>query len=77
MGIPIKDKKVNISPLSVIGRNIKSMFSSVPYVIKEIPNLPKLKLMKVTGGFLLFSFGVYFLTGPYKRIVFMRYVCHW
>ena len=73
MGIPAKDR-TKVTPLGVIGRTIKSMFSSVPYVLKEIPNLPKLKLMKVTAGFMLLSFGVYFITGPYKRIIFMRYV---
>ena len=72
MGIPVKDKKVNNTLPVAIGRNIASMFSSIPYVIKEVPNLPKLKLMKWTGGFMLLSFGVYFITGPYKRIIFMR-----
>ena len=72
MGIPVKDKKMNNTLPVAIGRKIASMFSSIPYVIKEVPNLPKLKLMKWTGGFMLLSFGVYFMTGPYKRIIFMR-----
>ena len=39
---------------------------------KEIPNLPKLKLLKLTGFFFFVSTGIWFMNGPYKRLKVQR-----
>jgi len=51
-----------------------SIPGSIVYVAKEIPNLPRLKLMKLTGYFFIGSGLIYFLWGPYKRIKYLRHV---
>jgi len=73
MAIPQK-KPVNNSPVYRLGRFLISIPGSFIFAAKEIPNLPKLKLLKLTGYFFLGSGIMYFLHGPYKRIKYLRHV---
>jgi len=59
MAIP-KKPVVKTGPLGRLWRSV----ATLPYVIKEIPKLPKLKLVGLTGLFMCGSFFVYFMTGP-------------
>jgi len=65
MGIPQKKKPSGSEQLvSDIGKVV----DSIPGAFREIPNLPKVKLLKLTGIFFFISTGVWFLTGPWKRL---------
>jgi len=48
-------------------RGFINTIKTIPYVVKEIPNLPKGKLFKLTGYFLCGSLGMFYLAGPYQR----------
>ena len=74
MGIPRKDTKANshflVQALKAFGEGLMS----IPRALKEVPNLPKSKLLKLTGFFFGGSLAVYYIMGPYQKIRYMRYV---
>jgi len=41
--------------------------------LKELPNLPKGKLLKLTGFFFIGALATYYVTGPYKKNKYMRH----
>ena len=65
MGIPQKKPETG-------SEKIVRVVDSISGGFKEIPNLPKLKLLKLTGFFFLMSTGIWFYTGPWKRILIQR-----
>ena len=72
MGIPRKETKANshyfVQALKAFGNGLLS----IPLALKEVPNLPKGKLFKLTGFFFCGSLAVYYIMGPYQQIRYMR-----
>ena len=69
MGIPRK------KPTHILVQGLKSFgegLLSIPLALKELPNLPKGKLLKLTGFFFAGALAMYYVTGPYKKIRYMR-----
>jgi len=66
MGIPQKKQATGSEK---IVRDVDKVVDSISGGFKEIPNLPKLKLLKLTGFFFIMSTGIWFYTGPWKRIL--------
>ena len=69
MGIPQK-KQATGSEKFV--QDAGKVVDSISGGFKEIPNLPKLKLLKLTGFFFFVSTGIWFMNGPYKRLKVQR-----
>ena len=46
---------------------------SIPRALKDVPNMPKGKLLKLTGFFFIGSLTMYYINGPYKKIRVMRH----
>ena len=69
MGIPEK-KEPKGSEKFV--KEAGKVVDSIPGAFKEIPNLPKLKLLKLTGIFFFLSTGIWFMQGPWKRLKIQR-----
>ncbi len=69
MGIPQKKQATGSEK---IVRDVDKVVDSISGGFKEIPNLPKLKLLKLTGFFFIMSTGIWFYTGPWKRILIQR-----
>ena len=70
MGIPRK------KPPHPLVQGVKAFgkgLLSIPLALKEIPNLPKRKLLKLTGFFFMGSLAVYYITGPYQKTIYMRH----
>ena len=74
MGIPRKDTKANSHYLVQAIKAFGEGLMSIPRALKEVPNLPKSKLLKLTGFFFGGSLAVYYIMGPYQKIRYMRYV---
>ena len=69
MGIPQK-KEPKGSEKFV--KEATKVVDSIPGAFKQIPNLPKLKLLKLTGIFFFLSTGIWFMQGPWKRLKIQR-----
>ena len=69
MGIPEK-KEPKGSEKFV--KEAGKVVDSIPGAFKEIPNLPKLKLLKLTGIFFFLSTGIWFMQGEWKRFKIQR-----
>ena len=72
MGIPQKDPKANPHYFVQAARAFGKGLLSIPLALKELPNLPKGKLLKLTGFFFCGSLAVYYIMGPYQKIKYMR-----
>ena len=70
MGIPRKENNSHylVRGLKAFGQGL----ASIPLALKEVPNLPKIKLLKLTGFFFSGSLAVYYIMGPYQNIRVMR-----
>ena len=73
MGIPQKRRATKSEKIVT---EVGNVVDSIPGAFKEIPNLPKLKLLKLTGLFFFASGCIWFVTGPYKRLKIQRYITH-
>jgi len=69
MGIPQKKEPKGAENLV---KEVGKVVDSIPGAFKEIPNLPKLKLLKLTGIFFFLSTGIWFMQGPWKRLKIQR-----
>ena len=72
MGIPQKKKQ----PFSVLWQGLQVFADgvmSIPRALKDVPNMPKGKLLKLTGFFFIGSLTMYYINGPYKKIRIMRH----
>ena len=72
MGIPRKDTKANSHYLLQALKAFGEGLLSIPLALKEVPNLPRYKLLKLTGFFFCGSLAVYYIMGPYQKIRYMR-----
>ena len=72
MGIPKKETKANSHYFVRAFKAFGEGLLSIPLALKEVPNLPKGKLFKLTGFFFCGSLTVYYIMGPYKKIRYMR-----
>ena len=75
MGIPQKNNKEALNrnnPIRRLGRGIIDGVLSIPDAILQIPKLPRKKLLRLWGFFLVGSGFSYFMFGPFRRIVYMR-----
>eukprot|EP00088_Acartia_fossae_P020780 TRINITY_DN22308_c0_g1_i1.p1 TRINITY_DN22308_c0_g1~~TRINITY_DN22308_c0_g1_i1.p1 ORF type:complete len:124 (+),score=0.80 TRINITY_DN22308_c0_g1_i1:31-402(+) len=76
MAIPKKPppNPVHNSPPARLAKFLVDSVASIPYVLKQIPHLPKLKLLKYTGFFLCTSGMVFLFTGPFRQYRYRKHV---
>ena len=72
MGIPKKDPQASSHYLVQAAKAFGESLLSIPMALKDVPNLPKGKLLKLTGFFFGGSLAVYYIMGPYQKIKYIR-----